>query len=76
MHEETALFLYKMTKDPMLLDGIRVLNDPKTTQKMTKAVQKYVEYKFVAYLNLYENGAIDLPYGLRPEQFDPADQPE
>lgn len=76
MHEPAALFLFKLTNDPMLLDGIRVLNDKKATPKMVSTVKKYVEFKFAAYLNLYGNGDIELPYGLRYDQFDAPGEPE
>lgn len=76
MHSAAALFLYEKTLDPMLLDSIRVLNDPKTAEKQRKMVKNYVEFKFSAYLNLYSNGGIDLPYGLQYDQFDPSSEPE
>ncbi len=73
MHELAALFLFQKTLDPMLLDGIRVLNDHASTEKMTNSVRNYVEFKFGAYLNLHGTGDIELPYGLRPDQFGTGD---
>jgi hypothetical protein len=70
MHTQTALFLYEKTQNPLLLDGIRALNDPKTPSVVVLSVKNHIESQFRSYLALHQNSGIELPYGLRSDQFD------
>lgn len=74
MHSITAFYLYEIAPDPLLLDAVRALNDPKTPKNVAKTVKKYVENTYFSYLTLVQNGDIYLPYGLRIDQFGPSDQ--
>ena len=69
MHHVAALFLYERTLDSLLLDAIRAINDPDTPLVISKAAEAFVEQQFRAFLILYQNGGIELPYGLRPDTF-------
>ena len=69
MHHVAALFLYERTLDQLLLDAIRAINDPDTPLVISKAAEAFVEQQFRAFLILYQNGGIELPYGLRPDTF-------
>lgn len=71
MHTPTALFLYEKTGNPLMLDAVRALNDPKTPPPVVESVRLHVETSFKSWLILFGNSDIELPYGLRPDQFDP-----
>ena len=54
-HLETAVFLLKITDDPLIFDAVRVFSSPKTPQKVVGSAQKYVENCLAAHNALFTN---------------------
>ena len=55
MPTKIALKLYELTLDPLLLDAIRAISDPKTPEKVVESAQNYVETCYSAALLLFRN---------------------
>lgn len=66
---ETAVFLTKVTDDPLILDAARVFSTPKTPQKVVESAQKYVENCYAAALTLHLNSGTYPPHELRTDRF-------
>jgi hypothetical protein len=66
---ETAVFLLKITDDPLILDAVRVFSTPKTPQKVVDSAQKYVENCYAAALTLHANSGEYSEHDLRPDRF-------
>lgn len=52
---ETAIFLAKITDDPLYKSAIRTISDPESPQKSLDAATKFIESGWKAYLTLFGN---------------------
>ena len=68
---QTALNLYRLTKDPLALDAIRALEDPNTPKPILASIIGYLNAQQEAALTLYGNGGTYPEYGHdRPDPSD------
>lgn len=58
-----ATLLYELTKDPLLLDAVRVLASPNQPRHVVEDVEAFVRSGHEAYLQLFGNSGINVQHG-------------
>lgn len=71
-----ATRLYELTKDPLMLDAVRVLSSPNQPQHVVDDVETFVDSGYAAYLKLFGNSGITVPYGYEPTRYDSDPRPD
>lgn len=58
-----AFTVYELTKNPLVLDAIRALADPKTPSEVRMSVEQYITAQHEAYLLLFPESATTNAHG-------------